>query len=254
MCPSLRSQVAEKTGPLNDGNFDWSRTDQCPERITKRNSTRLSSSYLRACSTDWLTTHSIFSTGTTPRNNQGGSGEAKNQRTGNVLIDRRIAELGRQGMITPFHPECVQPCSYDVHLGKNGLVETENGFRPIKLEDYSEEKPLLMPPGCFLLGETIEYFHIPRNVEAHLHLVSSRAREGLNHSLAGLVDCGYQGRLTLELKSALQFGHIPLYPGLRIGQLTFFEYMEDAENPYSGRYFGDSRVAMARDGEDLLRV
>jgi len=157
-------------------------------------------------------------------------------------------------MIVPFHPECVQPCSYDVHLGSNALVETENGFKKVNLDEYSEENPCLMPPGCFVLGETIEYFHIPNNVEAHLHLVSSRAREGLNHSLAGLVDCGYEGRLTLELKNTLQFGHIPIYPGLRIGQLTFFEYMENAEKPYSGRYFGDSRVAMARDGEDLLRT
>lgn len=157
-------------------------------------------------------------------------------------------------MVEPYHPECVQPCSYDVHLGVNGLVETEVGFRPLDLDRYSPEDPLLMPPGCFILGETTEYFRIPDNVEAHLHLVSSRAREGLNHSLAGLVDCGYEGRLTLELKNSLQFGHIPLYPGLRIGQLTFFEYSEEAENPYCGRYFGDSRVAMARDGEDLLRI
>ena len=111
-----------------------------------------------------------------------------------------------------------------------------------------------MPPGCFLLAETIEYLRIPQNVEAHLHLVSSRAREGLNHLLAGLVDCGYEGRLTLELKNSLQFGHIPIYPGLRIAQLTFFEYAQDAAMPYRGRYFRDSKVSMAKSGQDVLEL
>ncbi len=38
------------------------------------------------------------------------------------------------------------------------------------------------------------------------------------------------------------------YPGLRIAQLTFFEYDECAENPYFGRYFGDTAVSKAKDG------
>ena len=202
-----------------------------------------------------MTTLSIFSTGITRKSNRGDSGEAKNKIATTALIDRRITELAvKEGMIDPFYQECVQPCSYDVHLGDNAVVETENGFRPLDLSKQTEDDPFLMPPGFFILGETVEYFRIPNNVEAHLHLVSSRAREGLNHSLAGLVDCGYEGRLTLELKNSLQFGFIPLYPGLRIGQLTFFEYSEAAQQPYNGRYFGDSRVSMARDGNDLLRA
>ena len=199
-----------------------------------------------------MTTRSIFSTGITPRNNQGGSGEAKNQRTGNALIDLRIAELAEKGMIQPFHNDCVQPCSYDVHLGPTLLVETEDGFTKVDISDRSEREPLQMPPGAFALGETVEYLDIPNNVEAHLHLVSSRAREGLNHSLAGLVDAGFKGVLTLELKNILQYGFIPLYPGLRIAQLTFFEYADEANQPYRGRYFEDTRVSMRKGGKDLL--
>jgi len=168
------------------------------------------------------------------------------------LIDRRIAELGAAGMVRPFIQECVQPCSYDVHLGTNAVLETEEGFRPVSLADYSPEKPYLIGPGDFMLGETVEYLAIPHNVEAHLHLVSSRAREGLNHSLAGLIDCGFEGRITLEIKNILKFGYIPLYPGLRIAQLTFFEYADDAKKPYKGRYFGDTGVSLAKDGKDVL--
>lgn len=164
------------------------------------------------------------------------------------MIDRRIKELGINGMIEPFHSECVQPCSYDVHLGENLLVETEYGFQKSSLAGHSKENPLYMSPGLFLLGETIEYFRIPNNVEAHFHLVSSRAREGMDALLAGLIDCGYNGRITLELKNSLQFGQIPLYKGLRIGQLSFFEYPSNAEQPYRGRYFEDTTVSAAKDG------
>lgn len=168
------------------------------------------------------------------------------------MIDIRIEELAVKGMIEPFYSDCVQPCSYDVHLGNHIKVETELGWNDIDMSGHSDKNPLMMPPGCFVLGETLEYLRIPANVEAHLHLVSSRAREGLNHLLAGLVDCGYEGRLTLELKNSLQFGQIPIYPGLRIAQLTFFEYERDAGVPYNGRYFGDSSVSMAKRGTDVL--
>jgi len=113
-------------------------------------------------------------------------------------------------MIQPFHNDCVQPCSYDVHLGPTLLVETEDGFTKVDISDRSEREPLQMPPGAFALGETVEYLDIPNNVEAHLHLVSSRAREGLNHSLAGLVDAGFKGVLTLELKNISIILHLSI--------------------------------------------
>ena len=159
------------------------------------------------------------------------------------MIDRRITELCQAGMMQPFNKECVQPCSYDVHLGENALLETESGFQSICLAKYTKADPFWLYPNEFLLGETQEYVSLPHNVEAHLHLVSSRAREGLNHSLAGLVDCGWRGVLTLEVKNILQYGRIGLYPGQRIAQLTFFEYSEYAQKGYKGRYSGDDKVS-----------
>lgn len=191
-------------------------------------------------------------TGITRKNNRGNSGEAKNLLPGNVLIDRRIAELAQNGMVEPFNPECVQPCSYDVHLGRRAKLETPDGFKDLDLSIYSDTCPLMMAPGCFILGETVETIRLPDNVEAHLHLVSSRAREGLQHAVSGLVDAGWQGVLTLELKNNLRYNNIPIYQGLRIAQLTFFEYMESALNPYRGRYFGDTHVSTSKSGKDLL--
>jgi len=193
--------------------------------------------------------------GTNRRKNSAASIGGNNQNQGGTtaLIDRRIAELCiKEEMVRPFHPEAVQPCSYDVHLGPNALVERRGGFQPLDLSSYDDKRPYYMSPGEFILGETVEFIKLPDNVEAHLHLVSSRAREGLNHSLSGLVDCSWQGKLTLELKNILKYGHIPIYPNLRVAQLSFWEYSENAQRPYRGRYFGDTKVSMVKDGADVL--
>ena len=171
------------------------------------------------------------------------------------MIDRRISELClTEAMIEPYSPSAVQPCSYDVHLGPNAKIETKSGWQYLDLSKYSEERPYFIGPGVFMLGETVEYVRLPNNVEAHLHLVSSRAREGLNHSLAGLVDAGAHLRLTLEIKNILKYGYIPLFPNLRIAQLTFFEYEESAQQPYRGRYFGDTQVSAVKNGQDVLQL
>lgn len=163
------------------------------------------------------------------------------------MIDKEIRELClNHKMVEPFYEESLQPCSIDVHLGENIILETWWGWKALSLSQMDEECPFMMPPGAFLLAETEEYVHLPDNVEAHLHLVSSRAREGLDHHLAGLVDCGYQGRLTLELKNSLRYNRVGIYPGQRIAQLTFFKYAESAENPYCGRYYGDQGVSQAK--------
>ena len=163
------------------------------------------------------------------------------------MIDRRIRELClERKMVEPYRESSLQPCSIDVHLGNNIIAETFFGWKEINLEEFDEFTPFMMAPGMFLLAETEEYIHLPDNVEAHLHLVSSRAREGLDHHLAGLVDAGWQGRLTLELKNSLRFNQVGIYPGMRTAQLSFWEYPESAEFPYAGRYWGDQGVSRAK--------
>ena len=54
------------------------------------------------------------------------------------MIDIRIEELAIKGMIEPFYHQCVQPCSYDVHLGSTLKVETEVGWNELDMSEYSE--------------------------------------------------------------------------------------------------------------------
>jgi dCTP deaminase len=57
----------------------------------------------------------------------------------------------------------------------------------------------------------------------------------LIHSTAGFVDAGWDGQLTLELSNVANLP-ITLYPGMKIGQISFMRMTTPADNPYgSGR-------------------
>jgi len=141
-----------------------------------------------------------------------------------VLNDRWIREFGLS-IITPFTPEQVNPASYDLTLD----------YTSIDLKDNREYLggELNIFPGEAYLASTIEYVKMPYDVAGVLYLKSSLARQGLDHALAGWVDPGFEGNLTLELHSHRP---ITLISGQRVLQIVFYLMNEVAENPYSGRY------------------
>jgi dCTP deaminase len=107
-----------------------------------------------------------------------------------------------------------------------------------QIEEYSEVvhvKPMeafILHPGDFTLASTLEYIIIPEYLSARLEGRSTWGRVGLQiHSTAGFVDPGFQGRLTFELNNLGKLP-LPLYPGIRIGQLSF-HMMETASSLYS---------------------
>ena len=66
---------------------------------------------------------------------------------------------------------------------------------------------------------------------------------------AGYADPGWHGSaLTLELKNARQLQKIPVYPGLKIGQMVFFRMSQRPELSYAvtGHYNNDQLVAASK--------
>ena len=51
------------------------------------------------------------------------------------------------------------------------------------------------------------------------------------HSTAGFIDAGFDGHITLELANVASLP-ITLYPGMKIGQLCFFQLSSPPETPY----------------------
>ncbi len=73
---------------------------------------------------------------------------------------------------------------------------------------------------------------LPDDLVARLEGKSSLGRLGLLiHSTAGFVDAGWDGHLTLELSNVANLP-ITVYPGMKIGQISFLQMTTAAENPY----------------------
>ncbi len=145
------------------------------------------------------------------------------------------------GLVEPFDADMINPASIDVTLGDEILVENDNGgFTPFNIK----EQTFYMPPGAFVLASTAEWVRIPNSMECVFQLKSSRGREGYDHALAGYVDPGFHGNITLELSNLRRFKELPLSAGMRIGQLRFMKLDSAPVRPYSltGRYQGDCGV------------
>ena len=164
-----------------------------------------------------------------------------------VLCDWEIRTLcNGGGAVSPFSMEFINPASIDVRLGKNLMIERphEPDLRLIDISEYTEENPYLLKAGEFVLAETLEKFRIPDRISAQFVLKSSRAREGYQHLLAGWIDPGYRGRLTLEIKNIRKYHELPLYSGMRIGQIVFHHMSQVPVKSYAetGHYLDHDRV------------
>lgn len=155
-------------------------------------------------------------------------------------------------LVTPFDPALVNPASIDVRLGDTILIEScEYSFVPYNMAylGHDESKPYYLRPGQFILAQTLETFNFPDNIAGQFVLKSSRAREGINNLLAGYIDPGYHGSvLTLELQNVRQLCSVPIWPGMKIGQIVFDFMDQPPERSYAitGRYNNDQQVQESR--------
>ena len=159
-----------------------------------------------------------------------------------TIVDSQIRHLCRSaGLVEPFNEEMINPASIDVTLGDEILVENDHGtLTPVSIKDET----FYMPPGAFVLAHTAEFVRIPNKLECVFQLKSSRGREGYEHALAGYIDPGFHGRVTLELSNLRRFKELPLRSGMRIGQLRFSRLDSIPIRPYSvtGRYHNAESV------------
>ncbi len=169
---------------------------------------------------------------------------------GVILSDATIrTEIGEGRIVVdPFDDAMVQPSSIDVRLDPRFLVFRNHTRAIIDVkEDLSdltepveanEKEPFILHPGEFVLGATAERFALPDDIVGRVEGKSSLGRLGLLiHTTAGFVDAGFEGQLTLELSNVATLP-ITLYPGMKIGQLSFLRMDRPAEVPYGADSLG----------------
>lgn len=167
-----------------------------------------------------------------------------------VLSDRSIRAAISEGRIaiTPFDDAQVQPSSIDVRAGRWFRV-FRNNRRPYidvrepaegltELMEADENDPFILHPGEFVLGATAEQVRIGDDLVGRLEGKSSLGRLGLLiHSTAGFIDPGFEGTITLELSNVANLP-ITIYPGMKIGQISFLQMTTAADNPYGSGALG----------------
>jgi dCTP deaminase len=166
-----------------------------------------------------------------------------------VLSDRTIARLLKEGRIEidPYDAGLLQPSSVDVRVDRYFRVFRNNLYPFIDVKQAQEDltelvevdsEPFILHPGEFVLGSTLERVRLPEDIVGRLDGKSSLGRLGLLiHSTAGFIDPGWDGHVTLELSNVANLP-ITIYPGMKIGQLSFVQMTEPAEAPYGSGAIG----------------
>ena len=143
-----------------------------------------------------------------------------------LLSDRDILAAQSAGHISldPWTPEMVQPASIDVRLDRYFRLFNNHAYTYVRLEGKS-----------------------------------SLGRLGiLTHSTAGFIDPGFEGHITLELSNVSTLP-VKLWPGMKIGQMCFFQLSSPAEHPYGSKgtgshYQGQRGPTPSRSYENFYRA
>ncbi len=185
-----------------------------------------------------------------------------------ILSDKTLREELEAGriVIDPLDLDNVQPSSVDLDVDslcrvfRNDTTPFIDPKEPqedlTELVEVPEDGSFILHPGEFVLGSTLEVVGLSDDIVARLEGKSSLGRLGLLiHSTAGFVDPGFEGHLTLELSNAANLP-IAIYPGMKIGQISFYELSTPADHPYGSseagsKYQGQRGPTPSRIHEDF---
>lgn len=179
-----------------------------------------------------------------------------------ILVDHEIRDAVASGalILDPYDAALIQPNSYDVRLARQfswhePSSEVIDPYQSDSVLDHLvhvEQDDIVVEPGHFVLGATLEKVCLPRNIVGQLTGKSSLARLGVMvHVTAGFIDAGFShppAQITLEI---VNVGNRPvrLHAGMSIGQMVFTRTAECLvaynEKP-SAKYNGQPAAAHSR--------
>ena len=189
-----------------------------------------------------------------------------------ILSDRTLRQQLADGriVIDPLDESLIQPSSIDVRISNlfrvfrnhtAGVIDVkrdQTGLTElIEIPDDGSEA-FMLHPGEFVLGSTLERVGVPDDLVGRVEGKSSLGRLGLLiHSTAGFIDAGFDGHITLELANVASLP-ITLYPGMKIGQVSFMQMTSPADNPYGqgasgSKYQGQRGPTPSRYFENFAR-
>jgi dCTP deaminase len=161
-----------------------------------------------------------------------------------ILTGPAIRAAVKSGNVSlePFDEANLNPNSYNYHLAGSLLV-LGHGGKPLRKISLPAEG-FVLKPGNVYLGATVERIGSDRYVTLLLGR-SSVGRLGIFLNVtADLGHLGSCSHWTLELTVVQP---VRVYPGMKIGQVSFWLTEESSSHRYTGRYHRDSYPVSNRD-------
>ena len=156
-----------------------------------------------------------------------------------ILTDDDIIKAVKAGAvrIEPYSDRQVQPASYDLRIGHEGITTKSGGVVNI------EEKGLLMlSPGDFGIVITLEEIELDRRHTARIGLRSKYARKGIIATVGPQIDPGYRGRLKIGVTNLSP--HTVSFPFEDdLVTIEIHSLVKESSKAYSGPYQGDLKLS-----------
>jgi len=177
--------------------------------------------------------------------------------------DRWIKQMAEKGMIEPFNKDQaregvisygVSSYGYDMRIAEefkiftniNNTIVDPKSFDIKSLVDFKGEV-CIVPPNSFVLGRSVEYFRIPRDVLVICLGKSTYARCGIVVNVTPL-EPEWEGYVTIEISNTSPLP-AKIYANEGIAQLLFIEGSEVCETSYadkSGKYQAQKGITVAK--------
>jgi len=113
--------------------------------------------------------------------------------------------------------------------------------------DEYGDKYVILPPNSYLLGRTIEYFNIPRDVMVVCLGKSTYARAGAIVNVTP-IEAGFEGHVVIEVSNSTNLP-LKIYANEGIAQFLFFQSDEPCVTSYAdrgGKYQGQTGIVVPR--------
>ncbi len=171
--------------------------------------------------------------------------------------------MAEKGMIEPFNKEQVREgvisygissYGYDMRIADefkiftniNNTIVDPKGFDIKSFIDFKGDV-CIVPPNSFVLGRSVEYFRIPREVLVICLGKSTYARCGIVVNVTPL-EPEWEGYVTIEISNTSPLP-AKIYANEGIAQLLFIEGSEVCERSYAdkaGKYQAQKGITLAK--------
>ncbi|MDP2631530.1 MAG: dCTP deaminase [Candidatus Uhrbacteria bacterium] len=188
----------------------------------------------------------------------------------NILDRIKSGDLKFEPQIDQFQ---LQPHALDLRLGYKFLIPknwvmTNHGRKAlnVSIEDVDWHKEqfdeVILEPGQyfdllpneFVIGTSLERIEMnAHDLMAILFPRTSTNRRGINLSLSGIIDTGYNGHLIFPMKNEAGNQVLRVYPGERVCQVIFEELKEPLSDD-EARMHGLTEAKYSNSGEPKYKV